>query len=73
MSLSTEIINWKELKEHFGMEKAKELSKKLLKEVNADDFHNLIAVSYELGFFATFSLVERKQNKLFYEFTGTAG
>ena len=71
--LRTEITNWKELTGHFGMEKAKELSRKLSNGVNQDDFIDAMAVSYDLGFYATFSLVKRDGDILHYQFTGTAG
>lgn len=70
-----EIINWREFVEHFGIEKAKELSIQLTQKVNRSEARGIMvmAISYDLGFYATFSLSKIKNKKLFYEFTGTAG
>jgi hypothetical protein len=83
--LSVEIKNWKELKDHFGLDMAKKLSIGLKKEVYKilDDLSlppdriNTVAVNYDEEGYAIFNstgavLTDEHHDSITYEFNGTA-
>lgn len=68
-----EITNWKEVKDHFGFELSKIVSRNLATEFHRTNGATILLPNYDAEGFATFQFVKESANSIFwYEFIGTA-